>query len=158
MKRAVLFLMLIPGVIIGMQDQRMAGIYTHHILPHMPSCIAPEKAVTTLTRLAETNFDTKFPEWKFKHLMQWMQWRAHDVDVQVDIGILKRYMATIIDKATPETNLGHLSEDIIENKDALRWVVIADGNSALSDERIKQRWDLFVERVSESIPLDVNNA
>ncbi len=158
MKKAVLCLMWISGAIRGMQDQRMARIYAQHILPHMQSCTAQEKAINTLTELAETNFDTKFSGWKFKHLMQWMEWRAHDVDVQVDIGILKRYIATIIDKATPETNLGHLSEDIIQNKDALRRVVIADGNSSLSDERIKQRWDLFVERVGEGIPLHVNNA
>lgn len=135
--------------------ERMNSLYVHDIMPHMPGYTkaSQDRSVQVLIELAQTNVASEYPHWKFEHLYKWMAWRAQDADVQVDIAILKRYIAAIIDKSSASCNLADVAQDITQNNQALRWVVIADSASALSDECIKQRWNLFIERIGESIPL-----
>lgn len=138
--------------------ERMKSLYVHDIMPHMLAYTktSQDKSIEVLIELAQTNVMSAYPHWKFEHLYKWMAWRAQDADVQVDIAILKRYIAAIIDKSSASCNLADVAQDITQNNQALRWVVIADSASALSDECIRQRWNLFIERIGESIPMKFN--
>lgn len=140
----------------GMENMSLA--YVRDIQPHMPqgTQVTEEKGVATLRELAQTNFDSKHSHWQFKHVLAWAKENARDPDIQVDIAILKRYIAAIIDKTPANNNLQELGNDIKENQNSLRWVVMADVNSAVSVERIKDRWNQFMTAVSESIPMKLS--
>lgn len=139
-------------------EEQIAALYIQQILPFMPAytSITQEKGVEILAQLMQTNFDAKYPHWKFTHALTWMKTYSRDADVQVDIAILKRYIAAIIDKADKNNDLQELKKDILENKDSLRWVILADVNSSVSNERIKDRWSQFMSTISESIPMKLN--
>lgn len=156
-----MIILCLSGMLHGMEaknKEKMLQMYKRDILPHMPAFtkVTKEKAIATLSRLAQANFDDKHSHWQFKHVLAWAKENAQDADIQVDIAILKRYIAALIDKAQANNNLQELVIDIKENKESLRWVVMADVNSAVSDERIKDRWNQFMITVSESIPLQLS--
>lgn len=136
------------------EREQIVSLYTQQILPFMPTYtkITKEKGIEILGQLVQTKFDAKYPHWHFSHALTWMKTYSRDADVQVDIAILKRYIAAIIDKVD-ENNLEELVKDVKEDKDSLRWIVLADINSAVSDERIQDRWNQFMSTISESIPL-----
>lgn len=157
-----MIILCLSGLTYGMEDknkEQMVQMYKRDILPHMPrfTQVTEENGIAMLGQLVQTNFDSKHSHWQFKHALAWAKENAQDADYQVDIAILKRYIAAIIDKAHANNNVQEVEKDIKENKESLRWVVMADVNSAVSDERIKDRWNKFMITVSESIPIDLNN-
>ncbi|CAN5182418.1 hypothetical protein BH09DEP1_BH09DEP1_4050 [soil metagenome] len=153
------FLLCLPCVSFGMEDkakEQMMNLYKKDILPHMPAYtrVTEESGITTLERLAQTNFDSKRPLWTFNHTLTWIKVYARDADAQVDIVILKRYIAAIIDRANVNSNLRELGDQLLQDKDSLRWIVVGDANSAVSDARIQERWGQFIGTLSESVPVE----
>lgn len=156
-----MIILCLSGMLHGMEaknKEKMVRMYKRDILPHMPAFtqVTEDNGIATLSQLTQASFDTEHSHWQFKHVLAWAKENAQDADCQVDIAILKRYIAAIIDKAQANNNLLEAKKDIKENKESLRWVVMADVNSAVSDERIKDRWNKFMITVSESIPLKLS--
>lgn len=150
----------LSGMLYGMEDknkENMLQMYNRDILPQMPAYtkVTLEKGAATLTKLVQTSFNSKDPDWKFKDIFYWMRINAKEAHVQIDIAILKRYVAAIIDKAEDGSNLCELGESLVQNKDSLRWVITGDNNSAVSDNLIQERWQKFMSIINESAGLDL---
>lgn len=126
--------------------------YVTDILPYMPTYtkITPEKGAAVLTQLTQTSFDKEQPKWKFEHAFEWARWEGNKY--QNDLAILKRLVALTIDKSQ-EGDLNSVRQSIIETPEFLRWVVVADVGSAVSDERIAQRWNQFIEKLILFAPI-----
>lgn len=150
MKQLLFFILFLSHACVSMEDsgKKTVFIYTQDILPHMPryTKITPEKGTSILAQLIGMNFDKEQPKWKFKHAFDWARANLENPGKQVDLGILKRFIAMHIDKSE-QNELNSIKEQIIENPDELKWVVVGDVGSAVSDARILQRWQQFIEEL-----------
>lgn len=120
--------------------------YTEDILPHMPADtkIAPETGAAVLEQLEQVGFDIENPEWMFEHAFNWA---CQNGDRQQnDLAILKRFIALHIHRSQ-DAELGAIKKNIIKDPELLRWVVISDVGSAVSDDCINKRWQLFIEKL-----------
>ena len=139
MVKYAIFILCLSSLARGMEDknrEKFTLIYAKDILPQMPAYtkITPEKGEMVLKQLAEVGFDQEAPQWKFKHAFAWASYNSEKPNKQVDLGILKRFVAMHIDKSENE-ELGNITQEIIENPDNLRWVVVADASSAVLQMR-----------------------
>lgn len=156
MIKKIFLLLCFSNICFCMEDQNNGGFFNYvtDILPHMPSYtnITPEKGAAVLSRLREVNFDKEQPEWKFEHAFDWARDNHQKLGKQVDLAILKRFVAMHIDRSE-KAALNSIKESIIKDPDSLRWVVISDVCSAVSDVRIKERWDQFIGELILDAPI-----
>ena len=119
-------------------------IYQKDILPHMPAYtkITCQQGELILAQMDTVSFDKEDPHWKFEHAFDWARDNLHNPNQQVNLGILKRYVAHKID--TPEADL---------DADDMRRIVLADVNAAVSDARVLDRWNLFKQAFILHVPI-----
>jgi hypothetical protein len=137
-----------------MDHPNVVFTYRKDILPHMPAYtkIASEQGESVLAQLEHVSFDRQSPQWKFEHALDWARANLQKSNQQVNLAILKRFIALHIDKS-PTNELEYIKDSILSNADDLRWVVVAEVGSAVSDERITDRWNQFIEELILYAPI-----
>lgn len=137
-----------------MDDTSIVFIYSRDILPHMPTYtkITPQKGTSILMQLPQISFDKQAPVWKFEHAFDWARANLQKPNQQVNLAILKRFVALHIDRSSQE-DLSNIKDAILTNADDLRWVVVAEVGTAVSDERIIDRWNQFIEELILYAPI-----
>lgn len=134
--------------------EQMPFTYERDIQPHMPqnTKISSEKGALVLAQLSQVSFDRQSPQWKFEHAFEWAGANLNNPGKQVDLAILKRFVALHINRSQKQ-NLDTIKDNILANAADMRWVVVADVESAVSDARISDRWEQFITELILYAPI-----
>lgn len=155
----ILWLLCLTSLQYCMDQPSAVFTYRKDILPHMPAYtkIAPATGESVLAQLEQVSFDRQSPQWKFEHAFDWTRANLQKPNQQVNLAILKRFIALHIDRS-PINELDRIKDSILSSADDLRWVVVAEVGSAISDERITDRWNQFIEELILYAPvLELSN-
>lgn len=148
----IIFTLAISHGCIGMEQ--LPFTYARDILPHMPvgAPITILGGQSILQRLPEVCFETVNPEWKFEHAFDWARENLNKPDKQVDLAILKRFIALHIARSG-QRELETIKDEILANAQDKRWVVLGDTNAQVSSQQIDERWYQFTVHLAWYAPL-----
>lgn len=137
-------------------DQQWVTFFYHRnlapLIKEKNAFLVQEKGLTAFKELLVAHFkDIKEPfphSFTFFRVVNWTCIHAKNPDVETDIDIFKRFVATIV--AREPESFDSVGLEIINDPESLRWVVTGDDNSSISDSGISKRWDRFIGTISEA--------
>lgn len=134
--------------------EQMPFTYERDIQPHMPQStkISSEKGALVLAQLSQVSFDRQSPQWKFEDAFEWARDNLNKPGSQVDLAILKRFVALHIDRSENQ-KLDAIKDGILASAQDKRWVVLANVGGSVPDERVEERWNQFIEKLILYAPI-----